>query len=320
MNRRMLRKKLLKRVEEDKMAYTHYLENSPRNNPSVLAEKNKMFSVDEWNDFVHQASKLLHAWYSECAKADITDEIDTEHTTKGIFSGNTTDTVNSAEEIEKAIHNNKDGEFENFFLINTSQQYNFIYFEDKLEDKFSCGSILFCKTNHKNIYDDLVVALYALACHVTNNRLKFSSDGELEDLQAGLNFLKKITGIAFDFENQYSLDERFAKAIKEAPLSDVIEFCNDYAEDYKIYTNEDLNELYRDKPMELVELFERCEAVTADYYGYVSPTNGETLDSLTEAEVPDAVLNALIDVDDDLKQKFIDSRKQQEQQKTYRGR
>lgn len=303
------------------MGYTHYLENSARDNTSVLAEKNRMFSVDEWNDFVHQASNLLHVWYSECAKADITDEIDTEYTTKGIFSGNTTDTVNSAEEIEKAIHNNKDGESEHFFLITTFKQHNSIYFEDKLEDKFYGGS-LFCKTNHEDIYDNLVVALYALACHVTNNRLKISSDGELEDLQAGLDFLKKVTGISFVFENQYTLDEKFAEAIKEAPLNEVIDFCNEYAEDYRIYTNEDLNELYRDNPMELVELFERCEAETADYYGYVSPNNGETLDSLTEDEVPDAVINAFVNADDDLKQKFIDTQQQNQEnsQKVYRGR
>lgn len=301
------------------MGYAHYLENFARNNTSVLAEKNRMFSLKEWDHFVHYASKLLHAWYSQCAKADLIDKIDTEHTTKGIFSGNTTDTVNSAEEIEKAIHNNKDGEFEHFFVINTSQQCDSIYFEDKLEDEYYSGS-MFCKTTREDIYDDLVVALYALACHVTNNRLKFSSDGELKELQAGLNFLEKVTGISFDFENQYTLDEKFAEAIKEAPLSDVIEFCNENAEDYRIYTREDLNEIYSNEPMELVELFERCEAETADYYGYVSPNNGETLDSLTEDEVPDAVLDAFVNADDDLKQSFIDSQKQQEQQKTYRGR
>lgn len=303
------------------MGYTHYLTNSVAENTDVMAEKNRMFYPDEWNDFVHSASKLLHAWYSECAKADNTDVIDTEHTTKGIFSGNTTDTVNSAEEIEKAIHNNKDGEFEHFFNISTVNQCDSIYFEDKLEDKYYAGS-MFCKTAHEAIYDDLVVSLYALACHVTNNRLKFTSDGELEDLQTGLDFLKKVTGISFDYENQYTLDEKFAEAIKEAPLNEVIEFCNENADDYRIYTNEDLNELYSDNPMELVELFERCKAVTADYYGYVSPDNWKRLDSLTEAEVPDAVIDALIDIDDDLKQKFIDSQSKHlnETCHAYRGR
>ena len=278
-----------------------------------------MFLPDEWNDFIHSASKLLHAWYSECAKADITDVIDTELTTKGIFSGNTTDTVNSAEEIEKAIHNNKDGEFEHFFNISTVNQCDSIYFEDKLEVKYYAGS-MFCKTAHKAIYDDLVVSLYALACHVTNNRLKFTSDGDLKELQAGLDFLKKVTGISFDFENQWSIDEQFKKAIKEAPLYDVISFCNENADDYRILTNNDLNELYRNHPMELVELFERCKAETADYYGYVSPNNCEELNPLTKDEVPDAVLDVFIDANDELKKEFIENQKRQEQQKTYRGR
>ncbi len=94
----------------------------------------------------------------------------------------------------------------------------------------------------------------------------------------------------------------FAEQLKEllnnASINEAVSFFNDLTcelnADNVIYTDEDLNELYANKPMDLIYLFETSKAVSADYYVYTSPNNWENLLSLSSSEIQDYICNYIL--------------------------
>lgn len=266
------------------MGYTHYLRNSEENNV--------WFSKEEWEKFSHLSARLIYSWFTDeidnfDADAKSTYAIGTDNA--GIFENSCCLSVASPEVLEKEFISS------GFICIGFQKFGDYLYFERERKegDNFFSKGFQFCKTNREEAYDALCVALYALAAHVTKERLLFTSDGDSFEVEEGLSFLEALTDIKFSYPQVSAV---LQEAIQNAPTNEITELVSEVCDDLNIYTDDDLNELYAECPMELIRLFEREKAVTADYYAYTSPNNGERLISLSADELPDFIYNKIKDV------------------------
>ena len=157
------------------MGYTHYLRNKSR--------KHYWFSDDEWETFNHTASPLIHKWFGTCEPV----VYDKDFTSEFLFSGPKTDSVNKASYLEENMNRSE------WWNIDTNAESETVFF-CKAEESSGCMANEFqcCKTNYADSTDTLVVALYKLAEQVTGGRIKFTSDGNSEDLKAGLQLLSSV--------------------------------------------------------------------------------------------------------------------------------
>lgn len=157
------------------MGYIHYLRNKSR--------KHYWFSDGEWETFNHKASQLIHKWFSTCEPV----VYDKDFTSEFFFSGPKTDSVNSVSFLEENMNRSE------WWNIDTAAESETIFF-CKAEESTGCLANEFqcCKTNYADSADTLVVALYKLAETVTGGRIKFTSDGNSEDLKAGLQLLSSV--------------------------------------------------------------------------------------------------------------------------------
>lgn len=158
------------------MGYTHYLHNKSR--------KHYWFSDEEWETFNHKASQLIHKWFNTCEPV----VYDKDFTSEFFFSGPKTNSVNSASFLEKNMNRSE------WWNIDTNAESETVFF-CKAEESTGCMANEFqcCKTNYADSTDTLVVALYKLAETVTGGRIKFTSDGNNEDLKTGLQLLSSVS-------------------------------------------------------------------------------------------------------------------------------
>lgn len=158
------------------MGYTHYLHNKSR--------KHYWFTDEEWETFNRTASKLIHKWFNTCEPV----VYDKDFTSEFFFSGRTTKSVNSASFLEENMNRSE------WWNIDTNAESETVFF-CKAEASTGCMANEFqcCKTNYADSTDTLVVALYKLAETVTGGRIKFTSDGNNEDLKTGLQFLSSVS-------------------------------------------------------------------------------------------------------------------------------
>ena len=157
------------------MGYIHYLHNKSR--------KHYWFTDKEWETFNRTASQLIHKWFGTCEPV----VYDKDFTSEFFFSGAKTDSVNSASFLEENMNRSE------WWSIDTAAESETVFF-CKVEEStgYMANEFQCCKTNYADSTDTLVVALYKLAEQVTGGRIKFTSDGNNEDLKAGLQLLSSV--------------------------------------------------------------------------------------------------------------------------------
>ena len=178
------------------MGYTHYMRAS------------EGFHPEELEEFSCLAAEITAAWFKKHPEVRIDPEYSNAGLKEAIESGESVDEKLSRIFWEEGVCIHVAGGCENIVIPREGEDF------------------FFCKTARIESYDALCVAIFVLAEYVSGGKLRFSSDGDLDEIQPGLDLLREVLNVDY-LPLSYTFRSRFDIRDPYLTMDGVLTFGSD---------------------------------------------------------------------------------------------